>query len=323
MYNLCIGVNLDKENEEKLITSLSKYGIHMVSVTVESIKVIDLETLDIFDISLNSVAENEISIENFNINDGYCLALKGDKVVDEDGFIKKLINFGRTSSFAMNRSKKWILTGEDRGIVAFYNNRYIKVNNYKSNAIEFNSSDGNNYMQNRFRVDICLETLDTSVYEYGFCIYGSGEEVERKVKAIYVDTLYSKLKSLITLGNNVFDCNDLVCIAVLKSKHSNIILKNTFETVILRIGTFLNGCLNGNIVIPPSVKNIVIDGINKLSYFDIGSLNVFIPKVNSRELLHKLWDDNSGIRRLFPMVSYDYGKLVSAMSKKNFIITTY
>ena len=318
MYNLCIGVNLDKENEEKLITSLSKYGIHMISVVIESIKVIDLETLDIFDISLNSVAENKISIENFNINDGYCLALKGDKVVDEDGFIKKLINFGRISSFAMNRRKKWLLTGEDRDIVAFYNNRYIKVPNGKSSAIEFSSSDGNTTIQNRFRVDICLETLGVSVYVYNFCIYGCGDEVERKVKSVYVNTLYSKLKSLITFDNNVFDCNDLVCAVNLKSKHNNIILKNTFETVIIRMNIYSNG----DIVIPPSVKNIVIDGI-RMFCDGIISVNLFIPEVNSRKLIHKLWECSDELQRLFPMLSYDYDKLVSAMSKKKFVVTTY
>lgn len=316
MYNLCIGVNLDKENERKLTDSLSKYGTHIISVTIESIKVIDLETLDIFDISLNDVAKNEIRIENFDINDGYCLALKGNKVVNEDGFIKKLINFGRISSFAMNRRKKWLLTGEDSEIVAFYNNRYIKVNPNESSTIEFSYSDGT-----RVRVDICLETLDVSVYVYDFCIYGCGEEIERKVKAVYINTLYSKLKSLITFDNNVFDCNGLVCLVALENKYSNIILKNTFETVIIRMISHSNG----NVVIPPSVKTIVIDGFIRLhsNFNSIESLNIFIPEVNSRKLIHELWRCNSDIKRLFPMSNYDYDKLVSAMSEKKIVVTTY
>ena len=321
MYNLCIGVNLDKENEEKLITSLSKYGIHMVSVTVESIKVIDLETLDIFDISLNSVAKNEISIENFDINDGYCLALKGNKVVDEDDFIQKLINFGRISSFAMNRNKKWVLTGEDRDIVAFYNSRYITVYNDKSSAVEFNSSDGNNLVQNRFRVDICLETLDVSVYVYGFCIYGRGEEIKRKVNSVYVSMLDSRLKSLITIDSSILDCNNSVCVITLKSKHSNIVLKNTFEIAVIKISPYSNT----NVVIPPSVKTIVVDGIINLhhNFNRIRGINLFIPEINSRKLIHKLWECSGELQRLFPMLKYDYDKLVSAMSKKKFVVTTY
>ena len=300
MSKVFIGVNLKNDGTAIKIISELRNIIGYYNFVIESIKVLDLETLEFEDFDLGYVINSGVAIENFSIGNGACLK-ELESVKDDADFINKTVITDNSTYLRMNKNKEWVCNGSVDDCAVFLNGRYIKTSDEYSNILI--SSYDNNY---KLYVDLKSLCIRIDAYEI----------------TISVDELEYKIKCLIKNDDGYIDANGVVGILALdkvglKKQCGTVIFKAGIRYAVIR----LSSDVNYDIIIPPSVEDIEI--LNDYHIYQGGScfINLFIPNINKEKLatgklIHWSYTFSAG-------VAFGYEDKVKFLSDRNFVINTY
>lgn len=314
MSKVFIGVNLKDDDTAIKIVKEIKNIIGYYTFVIESIKVLDLETLEFEDLDLGYVINSGVAIENISIGNGACLK-ELESVKDDADFINKTVITDNSIYLRMNKDKEWVCNGSTDDCAVFLNGKYISISDEYSNVLI--SSYDNNY---KLYVDLKSLCIRIDVYEHTICGFDIG--ISEKEITISVDELEYKIKCLIKNDDGYIDANCIVGILALdkvglKKQCGTVIFKTGIKHVIIS----LSSDANYDIVIPPSVEDIEI--FNGYHIYKGGScfINLFIPNINKEKLVKgKLIHGSYTFRR---GVAFNYEYEVKFLSDRNFVINTY
>lgn len=314
MSKVFIGVNLKDDDTAIKIVKEIKNIIGYYTFVIESIKVLDLETLEFDDLDLGYVINSGVEIERASIT-SYFLGRELESVRNDSDFIDKGVSIGKDISLYMNKDKEWVCNRSVDDCVIFSGGKHIKTSDEYSNIL-ISSYDGN------CKLYVDLESLGIRLDVYGHTICGFDIGISKKEITIFVDELEYKIKCLIKDDGGYIDANCIVGIldldrAGLKKRCSTIIFKTGIKHVIIS----LSSDVNYDIVIPPSVEDIEI--FNGYHIYKGGScfINLFIPSINKEKLVTgKLIHGSYTFRR---GVAFNYEYEVKLLSDRNFVINTY
>lgn len=314
MSKVFIGVNLKNDDTATEIISELRNILGYYNFVIESIKVLDLETLEFEDFDLGYVINSGVAIENFSIGNGAYLK-ELESVKDDADFINKTVITDNSIYLRMNKDKEWVCNGSTDDCAVFLSGKYISISDEYSNVLI--SSYDNNY---KLYVDLKSLCIRIDIYEHTICGFDIG--ISKKEITILVDELEYKIKCLIKDDGGYIDANCIAGIldldrAGLKKRCSTIIFKTGIKHVIIS----LSSDANYDIVIPPSVEDIEI--FNGYHIYKGGScfINLFIPNINKEKLVKgKLIHGSYKFRR---GVAFNYEYEVKFLSDRNFVINTY
>lgn len=314
MSKVFIGVNLKNDGTAIKIISELRNIIGYYNFVIESIKVLDLETLEFEDLDLEYVINSGVEIERASIT-SYFLGRGLKSVRNDSDFIDKGVSIGKDISLYMNKDKEWVCNRSVDDCVIFSGGKHIKTSDEYSNIL-ISSYDGN------YKLYVDLKSLGIRLDVYGHNICGFDIGISKKEITVLVDELEYKIKCLIKDDDGYIDANCIVGIldldrAGLKKRCSTIIFKTGIKHVIIS----LSSDANYDIVIPPSVEDIEI--FNGYHIYKGGScfINLFIPNINKEKLVKgKLIHGSYTFRR---GVAFNYEYEVKFLSDRNFVINTY
>lgn len=318
MSKVFIGVNLKNDDTAIKIISELRNIIGCYTFVIESIKVLDLETLKFEDLDLEYIANSGVEIESSRIDSGVAtLRDRGIESVRNDAdFIDKIVSIDSNGiCLYMNKDKEWVCNGSVDDCAVFLNGKYISISDEYYNILM--SSYDNNY-----KLYVDLKSLDIRLDVYGHTICGFDIGISKKEIAILVDELEYKIKCLIKNDDGYIDANGVVGILAL----DKVGLKKQCGTVIFKAGIRyavikLSSDVNYDIVVPPSVEDIEILNDYHLYKGESCFINLFIPNINKEklatgELIHGSYPFNVG-------VEFSYEDKVKFLSDRNFVIKTY
>lgn len=310
MSKVFIGVNLKNDGTAIKIISELRNIIGYYNFVIESIKVLDLETLEFEDLDLGYVINSGVEIERASIV-SYFLGRELESVRNDSDFIDKGVSIGKDISLYMNKDKEWVCNGSVNDCVIFSGGKHIKTSDEYSNILI--SSYNSNY-----KLYVDLKSLGIRLDVYGHTICGFDISISEKEITILVDELEYKIKCLIKNDDGYIDANGIVGIldldrAGLKKRCSTIIFKTGIKHVIIS----LSSDVNYDIVIPPSVEDIEI--FNDYHIYEGGScfINLFIPSINKEKLV------TGKLRRSLGLRETEYDKIVEFLGNQNFVIKAY
>lgn len=311
MSKVFIGVNLKNDGTAIKIISELRNIIGYYNFVIESIKVLDFETLEFEDLDLGYVINSGVAIENFSIGNGDYFFKELESVKNDADLINKTVVTDNSVYLRMNKDKEWVCNGSTDDCAVFLNGKYISISDEYSNVLI--SSYDNNY-----KLCVDLKSLSVRLDVYGHTICGFDIGISEKEITISVDELEYKIKCLIKNDDGYIDANGVVGILALdkvglKKQCGTVIFKNGIKYVIIK----LSSDVNYDIIIPPSVEDIEI--LNDYHIYQGGScfINLFIPNINKENLvLGKL-------RSSLSLRETEYDKIVEFLGNQNFVIKTY
>lgn len=314
MSKVFIGVNLKNDDTATEIISELRNIIGYYNFVIESIKVLDLETLEFEDFDLGYVINSGVVIENISIGNGAYLK-ELESVKNDADFINKTVITDNSIYLRMNKDKEWVCNGSVDDCAVFLSGKYISISDEYSNILI--SSYDNNY---KLYVDLKSLGVRLDVYEHTIC--GFDISISEKEITISVDELEYKIKCLIKNDDCYIDANGVVGILAL----DKVGLKKQCGTVVFKAGIRyaiikLSSDVSYDIIIPPSVEDIEI--LNDYHIYQGGScfINLFIPNINKEKLvlgklIHWSYTFSAG-------VAFGYEDKVKFLSDRNFVINTY
>ena len=266
MANLFIGININNNTRKSLLSMIDKPSYMALEVELESLKILDSNTLDLYDINIEDVISGNIKLVDSKI---YTL---------ENSCFQQLTVYS-DYTFYINKNNKYCCRCTFESIVAFYKNKYCKFKN--SNFVL------NLHLYNSYRLLINLITFEIDLQCYGYTVYNSYKDYKNLEEYIhyefYIDSTVEELMySLTTVEKGCLTFNNLCGVYNLCDLGEYIIINNGIDKVVLIVKRLSKKV----VVIPPSVNDLAITDGN--IGFGVFNLRLVVPRKNRSKLIFSI-----------------------------------
>ena len=266
MANLFIGININNNTRKSLLSMIDKPSYMALEVEVENLKILDSNTLDVYDMNMEDVISGNIKLVDSKI---YTL---------ENSCFQQLTVYS-DYTFYTNKNNKYCCRCTFESIVAFCKNKYCKFKN--SNFVL------NLHLYNSYRLLINLITFEIDLQCYGYTVYNNYKDYKNLEEyihyAFYIDSTVEELMySLTPVEKGCLTFNNLCGVYTLCDLGEYIVINNGIEKVVLIVKRLSKKV----IVIPPSVNDLVITDGNV--GFGVFNLQLVVPRKNRSKLIFSI-----------------------------------
>ena len=294
MANLFIGININSNTRKSLLSMMSNSMYNVIEFEVESLKILDSNTLTFYDVSMEDVISGNISLVESKI---YTL--------ENSGF--QQLNVYSYFIFYINKDNKYCCKCIFVNIVAFYKNKYCKFKNS-------NSKNSNSIMYfgfcDSYRLWINLCTFEVKLKFFEHILYSNYKDyknLEDDIHCIFTTQLAVEetMKSLVTVGKGYLTFNNFSGVYTLCDLDKTTVINSGIEKVVLNV----KGISKKVVVISPSVNDLAVRKV------DLGcgilNLRLIIPRKNKSKIMVSIMSSNVYISRnpLYKVEEYlEYSK---------------